>query len=79
MYVNTGGINTIGGVIHPQDMADAFNTLYKLENIRIAYGNKARYRVQEPRFSWNFAADAFHVAFLSLLKERKRDFITERS
>lgn len=78
-FVNTGGINTIGGVINPQDMADAFNTLYQFENIRIAYGKKARYRVQEPRFSWNFAADAFHAAFVSLLKERKRDFITERS
>jgi glycosyltransferase involved in cell wall biosynthesis len=58
-YVNTGGINTIGGVVDTRDFARALMFLYEDENKRKHFGELAYYRVHLPEFNWDIIAKKF--------------------
>lgn len=79
IYVNTGGINTIGGVVHPGDLAAAMRALYENDDLRKELGKKAYERVSESEFTWDFAADRFNSVFTRLIREKQRDFITKQN
>lgn len=79
IYVNTGGINTIGGVVHPGDLATAMKLIYEDKTLREELGRKAYERVCQIDFTWEFAAHKFESIFSFLIKGKSRDFATREN
>lgn len=61
--VNTGGINTIGGVADKEQFIQALDTMYKDERHRKIMAQKAYSLISQPRFRWETIAKQFADIF----------------
>ncbi len=77
--VLTGGINTEGGVIDVEHLADIYDDLYRNRDKLQTYAKLAYEYVQQEQFSWNYVAKRFdkmitsHLESGKLTKEFKQD------
>jgi D-inositol-3-phosphate glycosyltransferase len=68
--VNTGGINTIGGVADKDQFVEALDLLYKDPKYRQQLAQKGYSLVSKPTFRWETIAKQFDKAFREILNER---------
>lgn len=69
IMVNTGGINTIGGIVKHEGVVDALNTLYRNPAMRVKLGIEGRELILNPMFDWRNIAGQFD----SIIREVARD------
>jgi len=67
--VNTGGINTIGGVADKQKYLEALDILYYDTEYRTELGNRGRKLLIQPQFDWKNVAANFNHSFQSLIRK----------
>lgn len=60
IYVNTGGINTIGGVVDIPKLVEAMENVYYDANLREQLRKDSLDLMQDKRFGWDFAANEFY-------------------
>lgn len=70
--VNTGGINTIGGVVDKYKFIEALDSLYYDDQRRKEYADAGHKLVTHPSYSWSVIADEFDKVFRSLLHDKDK-------
>jgi len=55
--MNTGGIQTWGGLPDLNDLIDKLNTLYKSPQLRISLSESGYNFIMQPKFTWDYAAE----------------------
>ena len=58
-HVHTAGINTVGGVVRVEDVAEAIMQFYSYESLRLSLSGKAFNRATESRYDWARIAQQF--------------------
>lgn len=61
--LNSGGMNTWGGVSDVQDITSKLNSLYGKPETLIKHSKDAYNFITQPQFSWDFAAERFNEIF----------------
>ena len=69
IMVNTGGINTFGGIVSHEGVVEALHTLYENPSMRIKLGIEARELVTSPLYDWRNIAQQFD----GIIREVARD------
>lgn len=67
--VNSGGVNTIGGVADKKQFIDALQRLYEDEKYRRTLAQKAYALISQPRFRWETIAKQFDTIFREVIHE----------
>lgn len=67
--VNTGGINTVGGIADKDHFIEALNILYNNEEYRKELGERGRKLLLQPRFDWKNVAASFNRSFQALVRK----------
>lgn len=62
-FANTGGINTIGGIIDKKGFIDALEDFYTNKDLIQEYSDKALKLVSDPRYEWKNIASQFDSVF----------------
>ena len=69
--VNTGGINTIGGVVDKEQFISALDLMYTDEKYRKIMAQKAYALISKPIFRWENIAKRFDQVFREALNEHR--------
>ncbi len=67
--VNTGGVNTIGGIPDKKQFIEALDLLYKDEKYRKILAQRAYSLISQPRFRWENIARQFEIIFQEVIHE----------
>jgi D-inositol-3-phosphate glycosyltransferase len=75
--MNPGGINTIGQVVHPRDVAEAILTLATDAERREQLGQAGAALMADPRFNWDTIAGSFNYLLEGLCLGEKPELLAE--
>jgi glycosyltransferase involved in cell wall biosynthesis len=77
LQVNHGGINTVGALVHPHDVANVILTLATDAERRQQLGADGAVLMEDPRFSWDTVAGQFDFLLRGLCEGEKAEVLVE--